>query len=440
MAHPLREKVRAAGVVGAGGAGFPTHVKLDAQVDTRIANAAECEPLLCKDQELMKFFAERMVHGLGLGMEATGATRGVIAIKAKYKEAIATLKPFLGAGMELYLYDNFYPAGDEVIIVYDVTGRLIPPAGLPLHVGCVVNNVETLINISMAQDDMPVTHTALTVAGAVPRPVSAIVPIGVTAREVLELAGGALVPRPVLIDGGAMMGSAITDLDTPVTKTSGGYIVLPREHKLAYRKLQPMEEKVRISRSACDQCMMCTELCPRYLLGYAIEPHKVMRSVGFAGDTEEAWAQMGLQCCECGVCDLFACPEDLPPKDMCIRGKGIWRERGLKADPLPGMGRPHPMRDHRRIPIPRLTLRLGLTDWDVHAPLTDEKLAPRVVNIRLRQHIGAPSEPVVAVGDEVQHGQLIARIPEGKLGANIHASIDGRVSRIDDTSIRVSAR
>ncbi len=111
----IADKVREAGVVGAGGAGFPTYVKLQAQVDTFIANAAECEPLLCKDQELMKAHAAEMIDGLRLGMQATGARRGVIAIKKKYKDAIAILQREVAAvgGIDFYYYDNFYPAGDE---------------------------------------------------------------------------------------------------------------------------------------------------------------------------------------------------------------------------------------------------------------------------------------------------------------------------------------
>lgn len=435
----IADKVREAGVVGAGGAGFPTYVKLQAKVDTYIANAAECEPLLCKDQELMKACAAEMIDGLRLGMQATGAQRGVIAIKKKYKDAIAILQREAAAvpGISFYYYDNFYPAGDEYIIVFDVMGRLIPPGGIPLDVGCVVNNVETLINISRAVAGRPVTHTALTVAGCVHQPVSAVVPIGVTAREVLALAGGPTVDDPVLLDGGAMMGKVVTDLDQPITKTSGGFIVLPSTHKLITRKTAPMEVKVQISKSACDQCMYCTDFCPRYLLGYAIEPHKVMRSVGFEGEAEKGWAQLGLQCCECSICDLYACPEDLPPKDMCIRSKGIWRALPERPAPLPSTGEPHPMRDARRVPIPQLVRRLGLEDWDVHAPMTDRELAPSRVRIMLQQHIGAAAEPVVNVGDSVALGQVLGAPPAGKLGVPVHASIAGRVTRVDAKSIWV---
>jgi len=435
----IADKVREAGVVGAGGAGFPTYVKLQAKVDTYICNAAECEPLLCKDQELMKAHTAEMVSGLRLGMEATGARRGVIAIKKKYKDAIALLQREVAAlgGIDFYYYDNFYPAGDEYIIVYDVMGRLIPPGGIPLDVGCVVNNVETLINIHRAVAGTPVTHTALSVAGCVHHAISAVVPIGVTAREVLELAGGATVDDPALLDGGAMMGKVVFDLDAPITKTSGGFIVLPKSHKLIQRKTAPMEVKVQISKSACDQCMYCTDFCPRFLLGYAIEPHKVMRSVGFEGEAEKGWAQLGLQCCECGICDLYACPEDLPPKDMCIRSKGIWRALSERPAPLPGTGEVHPMRDARRVPIPQLVRRLGLEDWDVHAPMIDRPLEPSRVRIMLQQHIGAAAEPVVAVGDHVTFGQVLGRPPAGKLGVPVHTSIAGRVTRIDAKSVWV---
>lgn len=435
MPSQLVEQVRAAGVVGAGGAGFPTHVKLDARVDTYIVNAAECEPLLYKDQELIRHHAERMVDGLRRAMEATGASRGVIAIKKKYGRAIEALKPFVRHPIEFYLYESFYPAGDEFVIVYDVTKRLIPPQGIPLQVGCAVNNVETFINISLAAEGVPVTHTAMTIAGAVREPISVVVPIGVTMGEVLALSGGATIEDPVALDGGAMMGKPLLDWGKRVTKTSGGFIVVPRGHNLIRRKTTSMDVKVHIAKSACDQCMYCTEFCPRYLLGYAIEPHKVMRSVGFAGEAEAGWARLGLQCCECSVCDLYACPEDLPPKDMCVRSKVIWRERDPKAPPLPSTGRPHPMRDARRIPLSRLILRLGLTEWDVHAPMVDRTVTPHAVQLLLGQHIGAPAAPVVREGDGVVEGQLVAAIPEGKLGANLHASITGRVAKVDATSV-----
>ena len=435
MPHPIIDQVRQAGVIGAGGAGFPTHVKLDASVDTYLCNAAECEPLLYKDQELMRLHAEEMVRGMRLAMEATGATRGVIAIKEKYKEAIAALRLYAD-DIEFRYFGSFYPAGDEYVIVYDCTGRLIPVGGYPKDVGCAVNNVETFINIARAADGKAVTHTSLTVAGAVAQPCSLTVPIGIRASDVLAHVGGATVEDPVLLDGGAMMGKLV-EPTALVTKRTGGYIVLPRSHQLVRRRTRSMTSNIAIAKSACDQCSYCTDFCPRYLLGYAIEPAKVMRSVGMAGEAEWGWAKLGNQCCECNLCSLYACPEDLPVMEMCVQSKVIARERPERPPLLPSKGKPHPLRDSRRVPISRLIQRLGLREWDVAAPMNTREWSPDQVDITLSQHIGSPAVPVVRVGDHVTAGQKIGAIPEGKLGASVHASIAGQVVSVDASSIRI---
>ena len=439
MAANLIEQVKQAGVIGAGGAGFPTYVKLESQVDTYLCNAAECEPLLYKDQELMRLDAERMVRGMRLAMEATGATRGVIAVKGKYKEAIAALSQFTGSDIEFHEFGSFYPAGDEYIVVTDVTGRLIPVGGLPKDVGCAVNNVETFINIAAAADGEPVTHTYLTVTGAVAEPRTIKVPVGATAGECIEAAGGATVDDWVALDGGAMMGKLV-DGDAIVTKRSGGYIVLPRDHTLVKRRTRSLESNRIIAQSACDQCSYCTDFCPRYLLGYAIEPHKVMRSVGFAGEAEAGWAQLGLQCCECNLCSLYACPEDLPVMEMCVQSKVIWRERTEKLPLLEHYGKPHPMRNYRRVSIEKLIQRLGLTEWDRPARMDGATVNPSRVQIPLSQHIGAPAVSTVTAGDSVVVGQVIGAAAEGALSVPVHASVSGTVSHVSNTHIEIRSR
>ena len=135
MSTSIIEAVKHAGVVGEGGAGFPTHVKLSAKVDTYIINGAECEPLMRVDQQLLEFFPEQVINGLKIGMEATGAKIGIIAIKKKYKKALKAIKKITKNihNIEVKLLDDFYPAGDEHILVYDVTGRLVPESGIPLN-------------------------------------------------------------------------------------------------------------------------------------------------------------------------------------------------------------------------------------------------------------------------------------------------------------------
>ncbi|MCA9708612.1 MAG: 4Fe-4S dicluster domain-containing protein [Myxococcales bacterium] len=429
--HPIIEQVKRAGVVGAGGAGFPTYVKLESPVDTYLCNAAECEPLLYKDQELMRLQAERMVRGMRLAMAATGASRGVIAIKGKYEDAIAALQRHVGPDIDFHYFGSFYPAGDEYVVVTDVTGRLIPVGGLPKDVGCAVNNVETFINIAAAAEGTPVTHSSLTVTGAVAEPRSMTVPVGVTAAECVEAAGGATTDDWVLLDGGAMMGKLV-ERDAIVTKRTGGYIVLPRDHTLVKRRTRTLQSNRIIAQSACDQCSYCTDFCPRYLLGYAIEPHKVMRSVGFAGEAEAGWAQLGLQCCECNLCSLYACPEDLPVMEMCIQSKVVWRARPEKLPLLPHAGEPHPLRQHRRVPIDRLIQRLGLSPWDRPAPMDGVTVSPARVQIPLAQHIGAPATPVVQPGDRVDVGQIIGAGPASGLGLPVHASIAGTVTHVSN--------
>ncbi|VEA36082.1 polyhedral body protein [Salmonella enterica subsp. enterica] len=142
-ADEIRERVRAAGVVGAGGAGFPAHVKLQAQVEIFLVNAAECEPMLKVDQQLMWQQAARLVRGVQYAMTATGAREGVIALKEKYRRAIDALTPLLPDGIRLHILPDVYPAGDEVLTIWMATGRRVAPAALPASVGVVVNNVQT---------------------------------------------------------------------------------------------------------------------------------------------------------------------------------------------------------------------------------------------------------------------------------------------------------
>jgi Na+-translocating ferredoxin:NAD+ oxidoreductase RnfC subunit len=415
------------GVVGAGGAGFPTEVKLRAKADLVIVNAAECEPLLHKDKELIRHESRAMLAGLRTAMERVGASRGVVGIKEKYEDVIRALAPELPNDVTIRPLRDTYPAGDEFVLVFDVTGRVIPPGGLPLDVGALVNNVETLVNLGLAR---PVTHKYLTVAGAVARPCTLRVPLGVSLGEVVGAAGGATVPRWAALVGGAMMGRLGSGPDEPVTKTTGGVLVLADDHPLVARYRAPWRAIERIGRSACDQCSFCTELCPRYLLGHPIEPHRAMRALGFGLDKEPNIVGT-LSCCECNLCSLFSCPEALDPKSVCVHDKAVVRAKGLKWTGDAASVRPHPLFEERRIPMRRLVLRLGLKGFRNEGPLVDVDLRPSRVALPLKQHAGAPSVPVVRPGERVQAGDLVARRAEGGLGAPLHASVAGRVASTD---------
>ncbi|MBI5086138.1 MAG: SLBB domain-containing protein, partial [Acidobacteria bacterium] len=187
----LSQKLREMGVVGAGGAGFPAEVKAQSQVEYVLANGAECEPLLHKDFELMKQYPADIVAGMKRMMASTGAKQGRFCIKEKNQAAVAAVAPHAAAaGIELTSLGDFYPSGDEYEIVYAATGRLIPAAGIPLQVGCVVNNVETLYNVERAALGEPVTRKFVSISGAVKKPCSFWAPLGASFADLLAVAGG----------------------------------------------------------------------------------------------------------------------------------------------------------------------------------------------------------------------------------------------------------
>ncbi len=445
----IADKVRAAGVVGAGGAGFPTHVKLQGRVDIVIANGTECEPLLRTDQHLFLRHPDLVLEGVRLSMDATGAARGILALKAKYTDCIAALKQVMARtperykGIEFYECGSFYPAGDEFVLVHDATGRQVPEGGIPLAVGVLVQNVSTLANITLAQRGIPVTTRLMTVTGAVVQPKTLTVPLGTSLGQVLEWAGGLRLPRFErqmgpddfsLVVGGAMMGR-LAKPDDVTTKTMGALLVLPNDGAVVRYQRRRVETNVRRGRSTCDQCRDCTDLCPRFLLGHELKPHEVMRTAmyGLTDHPEHLRTiTAAALCCECRLCEAFACPLELSPCAAYIAIKRELRKQGwTNTVHRRASLTPHTMREFRRVPVDRLIDRLGLTEYAHREVELDRRpYAPRAVRILLQQHVGAPAEPVVRRGDRVAVGALVGRIPEGALGANVHASIAGVVREV----------
>lgn len=435
-AQTIRERVRAAGVVGAGGAGFPAHVKLQAQVDTFLVNAAECEPMLKVDQQLMAVQAERLIRGVQYAMTATGASAGIIALKEKYQKAINALTPLLPAGIRLHILPDVYPAGDEVLTIWMATGRRVPPAALPVSVGVVVNNVQTVLNIARAvEQQYPVTRRTLTVNGAVASPITLTVPIGMSLRDVLALAGGATVDDPGFINGGPMMGGLITSLDTPVSKTTGGLLVLPKSHALIQRRMQDERTVLSVAKTVCEQCRLCTDLCPRHLIGHELSPHLLVRAVNYQQAATPQLLLTAQTCSECNVCESVACPVGISPMRI---NRMLKRELRALNHRYEGPLNPEDeMAKYRLIPVKRLITKLGLSDWYHDAPLAETDYSTDKTTLLLRQHIGASAIPCVKQGERVVRGQCVADVPSGALGAPVHASIDGIVSEITEQSITV---
>lgn len=422
----ILKKIQNNGVVGAGGAGFPTHVKLTGTAEIIIANGAECEPLLHKDKELLAADPQSVINGLLISAQLTSATTLVIALKKKAKSAISAVQKIIPKHISLTLLDDVYPAGDEFVLMHEVTGRIPSAGGLPINDGVLIQNIETLW--WMAQDK-PVTRKLLTVAGLVPAPCTIWVPIGSSIRDVLKFCGLEHPDSYGIIMGGAMMGLPIDDLDTPITKTTGGLIVLPLDHSLILRYNRRPDHIAKINKAACDQCCFCTQMCPRYLLGHPIEPHLVMRYRMMSNETTSV-PEGARYCCSCNLCTLWSCPEDLFPAQETTRR----RMELLAKSPSPviPIQKTHPMNAYRKPSLSALKRRLGLSQYIDHAPLSSKIMAVSNVRIPLKQHVGIPSEPLVQTGDHVHLGQLIAQAPANSMGSNIHASIDGIVVSIND--------
>lgn len=448
--------VKAAGVVGEGGAGFPAHVKyapppvLEGGIEAVIANGCECEPLLHTDLHVMTHDGEAVLRGLRLLADAVGAKRAVLGIKKKHAALIKTLSgPAAGMGLEIFQLDDFYPAGDEQILVREVTGKSVPPLGIPLAVNAVVANVGTLADVDAAlgrsgSAPVPVTRKVMTVTGEVRTPSVLRAPVGTPLVECLDACGGALPVDPVFILGGPMMGRVVEGVAAlgkeAVTKTTGGLIVLPSGHPLHRNATTPADFMRKRAASACIQCRMCSDLCPRALIGHPFETHRVMRAFAANQETRADAGASAAMCCECGVCEHYACPMGLSPRRINQAVKAALRSADRRYEgPRSVREESAAWREYRKIPVPRLAERIGIGRYmHLETPFIGD-VQPRGVSIPLRQHIGVAAVPVVGKGAAVRAGDLIGEIPDNALGARVHASISGIVDDITDC-VRITAR
>lgn len=437
----LLDMLKDAGIIGAGGAGFPTHAKLASKAEFILLNGAECEPLLRVDQQLMELYPDEIIKGFEAAGKLVDAGRAVIGIKGKHKEVISKMRERIDAlqvsdFVQVKELPDVYPAGDEQVLVYELTGRIVPEAGIPIQVGCVVINAETALNIYQASLGKSVTEKYITIAGDIPNRLTVKVPVGTPVIDVLKLSGIENLDDYAVIDGGPMMGPMMANFNGYVTKKNKGFVILKKEHSLIRRKSIKLDQAKRVNRASCEQCRMCTDMCPRYLLGHDMQPHKMMRTLNYTLPNVED-KKMSYLCCQCNLCELFSCPAGLYPKSANIMIKQSLMEQGIRYQAEPKEYATRTGREYRMLPSKRLIARLGLRDFDKPAPMTETTLEPQIVHIAVSQHVGAPATPVVSVGDHVQAGQMIGMIPEGSLGAAIHASISGTVVETENGFITI---
>ncbi len=297
----IRERIKAAGVVGMGGAGFPTNVKLTPKnpedIEYIIVNGAECEPYLTSDYRRMMEESDRIVMGLKVALSLFDKAVGYIGIEDNKPEAIAIMQEKVKdePKIEVKVLKTKYPQGGERSLIYATTGRAINSSMLPADAGCIVHNIDTISSIYYAViEGKPLTKRIVTVTGdGVKEPQNFYVYLGMNYRQLLEEAGGPVGEPEKYISGGPMMGFAMYSLDVPVVKGSSSLLVLKND------------EVSHIESSACIRCGKCGEACPSGLL-----PAKL---AGFAMRNDEAGFTKfdGLECVMCGCCS-FICPAKRP--------------------------------------------------------------------------------------------------------------------------------
>ncbi len=293
--------IQEAGVVGMGGAGFPTHVKLSPKepekIEYVIANCAECEPYLTSDYRRMIEEPEKIVEGMKVILRLFDKAKGILAVEDNKPDCVAALKKLTADEKDITVkaLKTKYPQGAERQLIYASTGRAINSGMLPADAGCIVDNVDTIVAINQAvREGKPLMHRIVTVTGdAVTDPRNFIVRIGTNYHELVEEAGGFKTEPAKIVSGGPMMGFALFGLDVPTTKTSSALLCMTED------------EVSRYEPSACINCGRCVEVCPGRVL-----PSK-LADFAEQGDDEKFLAYNGMECCECGCCS-YVCPAKRP--------------------------------------------------------------------------------------------------------------------------------
>ncbi len=440
----LKQILQESGIVGAGGAGFPTYAKLDERAETILLNCAECEPLLQLHRQLLEQNAEEILETFDMIAQTVGAKEAIIGVKKEYKATVKAINRYIEAypNMRVQLLDGVYPMGDEVVLIYEATGKVVRPGGLPIEAGIAVFNVETVYNVYRAvTNGTPVVDKLVTVVGEVAKPVTLRVPVGTPFKEVVAQAGGVTTKNPAYLIGGPMMGF-IGDEMEPVTKTTNAIIVLDESHSLIQRKHGNTAIELKRAASACCQCECCTALCPRHALGHPIEPHLFMRSAANNDFRNTNVFLNTMFCSSCGLCENFSCPQGLSPRTLIAEYKAGLRAAGVKVPTDVEASPVELSRAYRKVPEGRLAARLGLAKYEgIPALLQEDEFwkthhKSSKVKVLLSQHIGAPAQANVKLGDTVKVGQCIATCGKG-LSVCIHASVNGVVKKVTDKYIEI---
>ena len=435
------ETIKAAGAACANDS-LPVLLEPEDAVQCLILNAVSTEPLVETERCLCVMQPDRVVAAASQIAEHIGSKRTVIAVCADDHSAAQALAKAIAdahAPVELFRTEPIYPADDEMVLTRLITGRVVPERGTARDVHCALISIGEALDILAALEGTAVTNRYLTVTGAVKEPLLLKVPLGTRLSVCMKAAQAE--PDTALIAGGPMKGRFLTSPTAiqaaVVTRATANLIVLPREHPVFSRAKQPLDTVLRRARSACEQCHMCTEFCPRYGLGHSIRPDRIMRSLqrenelSDSGEYADAFGD-AFNCCFCGICDAV-CPMGLKPRSVNAYFYGGLKKRGSL---VPRAHEPVPREKAGGIDTARLTALLGLSEYGGFHSFAYRELTADEVYIPFTQRASRPAQPLKKAGDIVEKGELLAK--DG-FCAGIHASIGGAVTKISENGARIKA-
>lgn len=435
------ETIRAAGAACAEGT-LPVLLEPEDALSCVILKAASGEPLVETESCLCRIQPERVVKAVCAIAENTGAKRTVIAVREDDEKAMRALQKAIQdtkAPAEIFKMEAIYPFDDELVLTYLITGKSVPERGTPHDAHCAVITASEALDILNALEETPVTERYLTVLGAIQKPLLLKAPIGARLSACIKAAGA--IGDAALIVGGPMRGRVLT---TPsaieaavVTRRTETLIVLPKDHPLIKKARLPMDTAMKRARSACEQCRLCTEFCPRYGLGQNMRPNLIMRNLRREkelSETKEYREAFGdaVNCCFCGLCDVV-CPMGLQPRRINAYCLGGLKKRGYK---VPRQMEPVPREKAGGLDTKRLENRLGLSEYGGFHDFTYRELTAGEVSISFLQRAHRPAQPLKHMGDVVSKGELIAL--DG-FCAGIHASIGGTIIKISANGAVIKA-
>ena len=425
---------------------------------TVIVSALTDNPLSFAEEYLLQSEWHKIIEGLKLLVTKHQAEKGIIAVSNSNRPVIADLKRCVEDcdNIDLFFIGDFYPAADQAILIYEITGQPFSGATPAAISGSLVYDLRTVINIYEAvTEGEPVTRRLLTCTGEVALPSLVLGHLGVSFREVIELCGGATIAEYVILSGAPPRGAIITDIDTPVTRSTTTITVLPADNELVKERSQTLGAQIKKCKSVCNQCSFCTELCPVYLLGGKLYPHLIMRQIAYGLAEPEEVILGALLCSECGICAVFACPHKLSPRavnkeikerlkqeaqpESLLSGQTNGHISGHIADDhindhinglISGQLQPHSNRDYRKVPFERLADLFSIGPYTEPPKMELLETSPDQVELLFQEMPAADVLPRVKPGEEIAAGSLVA---ESKMstGAGLHTSISGKVTFLD---------